>query len=283
MKQVLPPGGISCRCRCSPKHHVHVTLRWTTKEYSRNNELKIFIPADLSMVRNYIRKTDRQSWTEESMRNALKAVENEATTLGQAAIDYGIPKSTLWRRFKCKNRTANGTIQKLGGFVPVLPDALEKDLVNYVLHMETRMFGLTTNSIRSLAYQLCQRNNIPCPFDNAKEKAGKDWLYGFMVRHPSLTLRQPEATSAARARAFNSENVGKCFDLLESLMETYKFAPQNVFNVDETGITTVPGKPSKVICRLVSTLLKIQWREEIEPCVANPRWAFNAHYESRSD
>ncbi|CAM1311604.1 Uncharacterised protein r2_g2208 [Pycnogonum litorale] len=201
------------------------------------------------MVRNYIRKTDRQSWTEESMRNALKAVENEATTLGQAAIVYGIPKSTLWRGFKCKNRTANGTIKKLGGFVPVLPDALEKDIVNYVLHMETCMFGLTTNSIRSLAYQLCQRNNIPCPFDNVKEKAGKDWLYGFMVRHPSLTLRQPEATSAARARAFNSENVGKFFDL-ESLMETYKFAPQNVFNVDETGITTIPGKPSKVIAKV---------------------------------
>ena len=42
-----------------------------------------------------------------------------------------------------------------------------------------------------------------------------------MKRHNELTLRQPEATSAARARAFNPVNVKKFFDLLEPLIDIY--------------------------------------------------------------
>ena len=37
------------------------------------------------------------------------------------------------------------------------------------------------------------------------------------------------------------------FDLLESLKDKYHFEPGRIYNVDETGITTVQGVPSKVI------------------------------------
>ena len=37
------------------------------------------------------------------------------------------------------------------------------------------------------------------------------------------------------------------FDLLESLQDKYLFEPGRMYNVDETGITTVQGVPSKVI------------------------------------
>ena len=32
-------------------------------------------------------------------------------------------------------------------------------------------------------------------------------------------------------------------------MDKYKFPPQQIFNCDETGITTVQGKPSKVLAK----------------------------------
>ena len=69
------------------------------------------------------------------------------------------------------------------------------------------MFGLATNNVRCLAFQLAERNGLSNQFNKEKEEAGKDWLYHFMKYHHELTMRQDEATSAARARAFNPVNV----------------------------------------------------------------------------
>jgi len=80
-----------------------------------------------------------------------------------------------------------------------------------------------------------------------KKQAGKDWFYSFMSRHPELAVRTPENTSAARASAFNKVTVSKFFDLLESEMDKRKFTPDRIYNVDETGVTTVPNKPSKIL------------------------------------
>ena len=41
--------------------------------------------------------------------------------------------------------------------------------------------------------------------------------------------------------------VNKLFDNLEMLMQRYNFHPNNIYNLDETGITTVQGKPSRVL------------------------------------
>jgi hypothetical protein len=104
------------------------------------------------------------------------------------------------------------------------------------------LFRLTINDIRSLVYQLAQRNSLSYAFGTDKDKVGRDWLNGFLRRYPQIALRTPEATSAARARGFNKVAVGHCFDLLESACDKHHFAPNNIYTVDETGMTTVQGK-----------------------------------------
>ena len=71
-----------------------------------------------------------------------------------------------------------------------------------------------------------------------------------MKRQNELTLRQPEGTSAARARAFNPVNVKKFLNLLEPLVDQYKFPANNIYKVDETGISTVQGRPTKIIAKM---------------------------------
>lgn len=138
-------------------------------------------------------------------------------------------------------------VGSLGSRKPVFNLRQEKELVEYALLMENRFFGLTLRELRSLAFEVAERNNLPHNFNRGKQMAGKCWLYSFLKRNPELKLRLPEATSRARAMGFNRSVVNNFFDLLERLFAKYQFSPDRIYNVDETGVTTVPKKQSKVL------------------------------------
>ena len=66
-----------------------------------------------------------------------------------------------------------------------------------------------------------------------------DWLYAFMKRNPDISLRKPEPTSLARAMEFNKPQVKRFYDLLGDIMDHEKLEACKMFNVDETGLSTV--------------------------------------------
>ncbi|XP_030750899.1 uncharacterized protein LOC115878503 [Sitophilus oryzae] len=107
--------------------------------------------------------------------------------------------------------------------------------------------GLTTTQTRELAYQFAVANKIVTPPEwNKNNKAGIHWLHGFMNRHKELSLRQPESTSLSRTSSFNKTNTTTFFLNLEKLYKKHNFAPNMIWNLDETGCMTVT-KPPKVI------------------------------------
>jgi len=74
--------------------------------------------------------------------------------------------------------------------------------------------------------------------------AGVDWMSCFLKRHPELSLREPEPTSLSRATGFNRVQVSSFFALLKEEMDKNSITPDRIFNMDETGVSTVhdPGK-----------------------------------------
>lgn len=61
-----------------------------------------------------------------------------------------------------------------------------------------------------------------------------------------LSLRKPENTSISRSMAFNKPVIEDFFVKYAYVLEKYKFKPDNIWNLDETGITTVMP-PAKVV------------------------------------
>ncbi|KAK2189837.1 hypothetical protein NP493_96g13046 [Ridgeia piscesae] len=203
------------------------------------------------MVRNYQRKTNKQSWTDENMRLAIEEWEKGSAGYRQIGEQFNVPWSTLRDRLKNNNKIITGAKKGFagGGFRKVFTDEQEQELCTYILRMEEVLLGLSRGDVRHVAYQMAVRNILLHNFNNNTEMAGDDWLMSFRHRHPELSLGTPEATSAARARGFNKASVDRFYRLYAELVDANVFESGNVYNVDETGITTVQSKPSKIFSR----------------------------------
>ena len=81
-----------------------------------------------------------------------------------------------------------------------------------------------------------------------KEQICRKRLAFFFKRFPELSLRKPEATSFARATLLNKTNVSSFFDKLEECLKRTIHSLSDIYNVDETGCTTVQSvKKAKAI------------------------------------
>ncbi|XP_030751745.1 uncharacterized protein LOC115879193 [Sitophilus oryzae] len=173
------------------------------------------------------------------MRRAME--ESQLTSISSASIKYNIPIGTLHRHIKKDSHK-----KQLGRFRCVFSPELEKLISEHARELDARFYGLTRDSLKQLAYRVAEQNAIKHPFKN--KKAGEAWLQGFMSRNPDLSFRTPEPTSIARCSAFNRHQVGIFYDNLWNILEKYELLqrPDDIFNMDETGVKTSAQKPPKV-------------------------------------
>lgn len=192
------------------------------------------------MPRLYNRRTHKGGWSAGELRAALAAVEN-GTPLREVARTSGIPRSTLQTR-----RKTNLLRDPRFGRKSVFTQEEEQELALHVIKLSKLFYGISRSDIKKCAFQYAEKKNIDHPFNKNLQSSGDDWLWGFMKRNPNISLRKPEATSINRISAFNREAVSTFFSNLEAVQNRYNFRPTRIFNVDETGISTVQA-PSKIL------------------------------------
>ena len=197
------------------------------------------------MVRHYKRKTNRASYPQEAMSSAVNDVRQRKLNAYKASQVYGVPRSSIVKRLK---QPEGYQPLSLGRFKPVFDVAFEAELVMHAVGMQQRFYGLTLLDLRSIAYELAEANGLDHPFSHEDKRAGISWVQNFMRRYPELTLHRPEATSMSRLTGFNRVQVGKFFELLRYEMSTKKYTASQIYNLDETGITTVQD-PGRIIAR----------------------------------
>jgi hypothetical protein len=208
----------------------------------RKSLLQIYLPflSEFKMPRTYIRKTEKSKWTEEDLKTVIAAIQS-GRKIREVRRSYNIPEATL----RDKLKTNVNTKMKLGR-KPVFSSEQEAVIKSHVIKLANMFFGITPIELRRLAYHFAEANNIKHRFDKELNMAGHDWLELFLKRHPEISLRKPEGTSQNRISAFNKTEVDRFFNNLLTVIEKNKFPESRIFNVDETGISTVQ-KPAKIL------------------------------------
>ncbi|XP_037870942.1 uncharacterized protein LOC119629361 [Bombyx mori] len=173
------------------------------------------------------------------------------SSLRTTAEKHGLNHCSLFRYVHKRDAAGNDENQEMGykAHNRVFTREQELELSKYLIRCADIYFGLTKKDVMKLAYELTVKYNLSRPRtwdDNGM--AGEEWFRMFMKRNSELSVRAAQATSLSRATSFNRKNVDAFYDNLANVMDRYKFEPQNIYNVDETGITTVQ-KPDRIIAR----------------------------------
>ena len=133
---------------------------------------------------------------------------------------------------------------QIGRHKPIFNKEQEGEIVEHCIYLAKMFYGLTPNDLKKIIYEYAEANAIPHRFNTTKKMAGKDWFGGFMKRQ--ISLRKPEATSLGRIAGFNEESVKLFYKNLADTLDKLQIGPHRIYNMDETGITTVQV-PTKVI------------------------------------
>ena len=192
------------------------------------------------MPRNYHRKTAKANWRKSELLAALQAIE-EGSSVSRAAEVFGIPRTTLITRRK----RGSAEDPKLGRF-SVFSDNEERELAEHLVTLARLFYGLTPLEVRRLAFEFAERNSLSHNFNCTNKTAGKDCLKGFLCRNKNVSVRKPEPTSLSRIYGMNRFDVDRFFNNLKELYDQNHYDAGQIFNMDETGFTSVPPS-SKIL------------------------------------
>lgn len=197
-------------------------------------------------------KREYGKWSVQDMKNALNEYRKGNIGFNECCRKYEIPKPTFRRhvlgQVKRGEKDERQSKRRVNGREQAIPEEVEQELVLHILRFEELLFGLTIIDVRKLAYDIVAANpHLPNPFNKEKKLAGKKWYYSFMSRHENLSLRQPENISMARSKGFNKTNVYGFFDVLEKIVDENGIDAFHIYNVDESGFSTVQKKSPRVL------------------------------------
>jgi len=84
------------------------------------------------------------------------------------------------------------------------------------------------------------------PILQEKLKGWKEVVEKFPTSSSTNFIRNPEGLPLSRARGFTPESTAQLFEIYEPAMDTIQHNPARLYNCDETGITIVQHKHTKI-------------------------------------
>ena len=181
-------------------------------------------------------KSDR----EEAIQRALAKRERENTPFDDHALEFGIPKTTLYNRFwgMSSRRKAHENHQAL---TPGMEDAL----LQWASELDSRGSPPRLDLFKATAAELAsQQAGSSLPVN-----LGPTWIRGFLGRHLEFRMKSAVLQDYQRLHASHPTPIRNYFNKLGAVLRKYNIQPHNMYNVDEKGFQLGVHNRAKVIVR----------------------------------
>ena len=199
------------------------------------------------MPRKYQRVSNHGT-PENILQRAMEQVKG-GCSIRAAAKDFTIARMTL-KRYITKQNEENHQLDF--GYKNcqmknmIFSEEMETELATYIKQLAEQFHSISRNKCRALIVEYGIKNNINVPDCWKENKMTGEHFWISFKEINSLAIRTPEATSLARASAFNRLTVGRFYDNFGNGLDLNKFECQDIYNIDETGCTTVSA-PQNVV------------------------------------
>ena len=162
------------------------------------------------------------TYTQSALSEALDAVKS-GSSIRKAAVDYGIPLSTLHGRIKgsTSSREAQQHTQRLS-------PTQEASLVDWIMIQDKLGLNLTHGQIRDFVQRILATAGDIKPL-------GKHWMENFFDRYPSVKTMRGKRSENSRMKGATAKTIKRFFERLDH-PAIRDILPEHRYNMDETGI-----------------------------------------------
>ena len=161
----------------------------------------------------------------------------------RASRDYSVPESTL-----CDRTRGLVDLDVKMGFDRIFSAEEEKKLVGHVSYMAEIGYGYGVSGIKYMAKSYMYAESLGKPV-KAKDALSTCWFYSFLKRWPNLKVAKPQKLTIVRAKSASRDTLDKYYKELGTILTNHNLRdkPQNIYNVDESGVST-EHSPPKIVC-----------------------------------
>lgn len=173
------------------------------------------------------------------LEQAIESVKAGNNSIREAAVAFGVPKSTLHNRLHIPHPQPIGRPR-------ALTDAEEKELVATLSIASAWGFPIEVADIPRIVKGYLDANKIQ-KSNFVENLPGYEWVNGFFKRHKAdIVSKKPQYIKKARAK-ISCDVINLYFDNLEGVLADVP--PSHIVNYDETNCVDDPARKNVVIRR----------------------------------
>jgi hypothetical protein len=157
-----------------------------------------------------------------------EAPPNDGRTWAARSDSSGLALTTLYNRYH--GRPSKEETAQRQQYLTVEE---EKALLAFLLLMSSFGQPVRIKYIPTLAFSVARRRS---PASRPNKPPGKNWAQAFGKRHPELRARRVRSIDWKRHEIHIYSKVTEWFDVIRRVLQDPAIRPENVYNMDETGV-----------------------------------------------